>query len=83
MLPSSAAADSRCLRPLQRTTAHAIYGEHEALVEINTGHIHEGYLPPKALQLVNEWRRLHLDELMEAWRRSREELPLKSIEPLE
>lgn len=62
---------------------HAIYGEHEALVEINTGRIHEGYLPPKALQLVNEWRRLHLDELMEAWRRSREELPLKSIEPLE
>ena len=62
---------------------HAIYGEHEALIEIHTGRVHEGHLPPKALQLVNEWRRLHLEELSEAWRRSREELPLKSIEPLE
>jgi hypothetical protein len=62
---------------------HAIYGEHEALVEIQTGRIVEGYLPPKALQLVNEWRSLHLEELAEAWRRSREELPLKLIEPLE
>jgi len=35
---------------------HAIYGEHEALIEIPTGRIHEGHLPPKALQLVNEWR---------------------------
>ena len=62
---------------------HAIYGEHEALVEIGTGRIHQGFLPPKALQLVNDWRRLHHDELMDAWRRSREELPLKPIEPLE
>lgn len=62
---------------------HAIYGEHEALVEIHTGRVHEGFLPPKALQLVNEWRRLHLEELVEAWRRSSEELPLESIEPLE
>ena len=62
---------------------HAIYGEHEALIEIRTGEIHEGFLPLKALELVNEWRALHLDELQEAWRRSREELPLQRIEPLE
>lgn len=62
---------------------HAIYGEHEALVEISTGHVYKGFLPPKALQLVNEWRCQHLDELMEAWRCSRDELPIKSIEPLE
>jgi hypothetical protein len=62
---------------------HAIYGEHEALIEIGTGCIHEGFLPPKALQLVNEWRLLHREELMEAWQRSRAELPLQPIEPLE
>lgn len=82
-MPSSGARVSRCLRPPWRTPAHAIYGEHEALVEISTGRVYEGFLPPKALQLVNEWRRQHLEELMEAWRRSREELPLESIEPLE
>lgn len=27
---------------------HAIYGEHEALIEIESGRIHEGYLPAKA-----------------------------------
>jgi hypothetical protein len=53
------------------------------LIEIRTGEIHEGFLPLKALELVNEWRALHLDELQEAWRRSREELPLQRIEPLE
>jgi hypothetical protein len=62
---------------------HAIYGEHEALIEIGTGRIHEGYLPAKALQLVEEWRSLHVGELREAWRQSREQMPLESIEPLE
>jgi hypothetical protein len=62
---------------------HAIYGEHEALIEIETGRVYEGALPAKALQLVNEWRAMHLDELREAWLRSREQLPLETIKPLE
>jgi hypothetical protein len=33
------------------------------LIEIETGNIHEGFLPKKALELVNEWRLLHLEEL--------------------
>ncbi len=33
---------------------HAIYAEHEALIEIETGKIHEGFLPKKTLELVNE-----------------------------
>jgi hypothetical protein len=82
-LPSVAATASRCLRPPRRTTAHAIYGEHEALIEIETGRVYEGALPVKALQLVNEWRAMHLDELREAWLRSREQLPLEMIKPLE
>lgn len=59
------------------------YGEHEALIEIESGRIHEGYLPAKALQLVEEWRSLHVEDLREAWRRSREQMPLQSIDPLE
>ena len=27
---------------------HAIYAEHEALIEIETGNIHEGFLPQKS-----------------------------------
>jgi hypothetical protein len=33
--------------------------------------------------LVNEWRSMHLEELREAWLRSREQLPLDTIKPLE
>ncbi len=62
---------------------HAIYAEHEALVEIETGLVNEGYLPKKALELVNEWRVLRLAELRDDWRRAEQELPLLPIPPLE
>jgi hypothetical protein len=65
------------------THFHAFYGEHEALVEIETGVVNEGYLPKKALELVNEWRILRLAELREDWRRAERELPLLPIPPLE
>ena len=61
---------------------HAIYAEYEALIEIETGNIHEGFLPKKALELVNEWRLLHLEELRDAWQKSRQEIPLSPIAPL-
>ena len=62
---------------------HAIYGEHEALIEIETGVINEGYLPSTAMGLVNEWRVIHLQELRDDWDRARQRLPLRSIAPLE
>lgn len=65
------------------TPFHAIYAEHEALVEIETGLVNEGFLPKKALELVNEWRVLRLAELREDWRRAEQELPLLPIPPLE
>ena len=46
---------------------HAIYGEHEGLVEIETGKLLQGSLPVKAMELVNQWRLLHLEELREDW----------------
>jgi len=34
---------------------HAIYGDDFAEIEILTGNILEGHLPPKALSMVREW----------------------------
>lgn len=61
---------------------HARYGEHEVLVEIETGRV-IGSFPPRALKLVQEWRMLRSDALAEGWRLARERLPLKPIAPLE
>ena len=58
---------------------HAIYGEDVAAPEIQTGNIIEGYLPPKAKALVQEWMSIHRDELMNIW----ETQNFKSLEPLE
>ncbi len=33
---------------------HALYGEDMAAVNIHTGEVLEGYLPPKALSMVQE-----------------------------
>lgn len=46
---------------------HALYGEHEALIDIRTLDILEGNLPRRALSLVLEWAQEHRAELMEDW----------------
>jgi hypothetical protein len=61
---------------------HAYYGEQEALVNIRTGAVHRGSLPPRAWRLVSEWFALHRAELQENWIRAEAELPLLPIEPL-
>ena len=62
---------------------HAIYGEHEALIEIETGDIYEGWLPRTAHDLVNTWRLIHLQELRANWERARQQQPVLPILPLE
>jgi hypothetical protein len=42
-----------------------------------------GSLPRLALSLVEEWRELHLDELLDNWQRAQERRPLNYIDPLE
>lgn len=42
---------------------HAVYGEHEALVEIDSLAVLRGELPRRALALVLEWTALHRVEL--------------------
>ena len=61
---------------------HAVYGEYEISVEIETAMIH-GNFPGRALKLVLEWTNLHKPELLENWQLARLGQPLKRIAPLE
>jgi hypothetical protein len=61
---------------------HAIYGELEAIININTLGIIWGELTPRALGLVMEWASLHHDELLHAWEQSKNLKPLDKIDPL-
>jgi len=65
------------------THFHAIYAEHEALIEIESGRIYKGGLPKTAYDLVNKWRLIHLQELREDWNLARANQPVLPIEPLE
>ena len=61
---------------------HAIYGEFEITVAVETGAV-AGDFPTRAVALVQEWRRLHRAELLEAWNLARAGQQLHRIEPLE
>lgn len=62
---------------------HAIYGEYEALIEIETLLVFRGSLPRRALALVLEWAALHRAELRDDWQRARNGETLNEIEPLD
>ena len=61
---------------------HARHDEREAVVEIATGRVLVGGLPPRMLRLVQQWAGLHRDELLEAWNRAAAGEPPGTIEPL-
>ncbi len=58
---------------------HAIYNEDVAAIDLMTGKIIEGYLPPKALSMVQEWIEIHREELKNIW----ETQEFKNLAPLE
>ena len=58
---------------------HAIYGENVAAIDIKTGEILEGDLPPKALSMVREWVNINKDDLLEMWKTQE----FRAISPLE
>ena len=62
---------------------HAFYSGDEGMIDIRTGEVLRGFLPQRALSLVNEWRTLHLEELLDDWERARQRQPLAYIAPLE
>ena len=62
-------------RGLQKT----LYGDDMAEVDIRTGEIIEGDLPPKALMMVREWIELNKIDLLNIW----ETQEFKKLAPLE
>ena len=62
---------------------HAKYSGDEAIIEIETGDVSRGFLPRRALSLIEEWRAAHVDELRENWERACQRRPLVYIDPLE
>lgn len=46
---------------------HAEYGGDQAVLVIADGSVVAGDLPRRALRLVEEWRQLHVEELIAAW----------------
>ena len=58
---------------------HALYGEDMAAIDIQTGEVLEGHLPPKALAMVREWSAIHKDDLLHMW----ETQEFKALSPLE
>ena len=58
---------------------HALYGDEMAAIEIQTGNVLEGYLPPKALAMVQEWVGMYRGELLRIW----ETQEFRKLSPLE
>ena len=61
---------------------HARYGDDQAQIVIETGEVMRGWLPPRALRLVQEWAGLRRQELVADWERAERQEPLISIDPL-
>jgi len=47
---------------------HALYGEFNAVFDIETIEVIEGDLPGRAEQLVREWAKSYQRELLEMWK---------------
>ncbi len=62
---------------------HAVYGDEEALIDVDTLAVVRGELPRRALALVVEWAVLHRSELRRDWDLARSGRTPEPIAPLE
>jgi len=62
---------------------HALYGEHEALIDIRTLEVIAGQLPRRALAMTVEWALEHRQGLMEDWELCQHKQYPRKIRPLE
>ncbi len=62
---------------------HVYYGEFRAQLEISSGRVIAGSLPPRSLKLVREWLKLRRDNVMKAWETAVEFGAPKRVKPLE
>lgn len=61
---------------------HALYAEHEALIDIRELRVLRGSLPRRALALVLEWASDHREQLAEDWELCSKHQRPKPIDPL-
>lgn len=61
---------------------HAKYGSDDIIVEIETGKV-TGKISKRALSMIQEWRKIHKEELMNDWELAKQKKSLAKIEPLE
>ncbi len=61
---------------------HAVYGEYQITVDIETGVVH-GDFPRRALRHVLEWFDIHQQELLDAWESAQVGFSPRKIAPLE
>jgi hypothetical protein len=62
---------------------HAVYGEHEAIIDIRELRVVRGVLPRRALALVLEWAAEHRDALLHNWDLCTRLRPPNRVPPLE
>ena len=62
---------------------HAEHGEFRALIDITSGELSEGSLPPAIRKLVLEWAQVRQPELVAAWSRAVAGEHPGKIEPLD
>jgi hypothetical protein len=62
---------------------HAVYNDYGGAVDIRTGEVVRGTLPPRVLRLVREGAQEHRDELLNDWEHARRKEELQRIAPLE
>ncbi len=61
---------------------HAKYGDDDVTIEIESGKV-EGTMVKRALNLVQEWRELHKEDLLRDWKLAEQKKALFPIKPLE
>ena len=61
---------------------HARYGGEEIIMDIESGVI-QGSMSKRAVNLINEWRLLHVDDLRNDWNLAMSKSALNEIQPLE
>jgi hypothetical protein len=62
---------------------HVDYGEHRAVLSIDTLDVLRGHLPHRALALLAEWALQHRVEIRANWARVERGEPVHQIAPLE
>jgi hypothetical protein len=68
--------------PHNRPHFHAAYQDDVVSVAIDDGTALAGYLPRRQINLVQDWLKIHREELRKNWERVLQRQPLHEIDPL-